>query len=196
MHLAYVCFHYHFTLMMSWAVYSNTMRGFAIHITNEYGLYYSMILSAKYLSNILYTHTSCKINPNSIHTPLWELVDISQADSVLKNSMCDIDDGELDPMLNVAIRETIHCQIHANVFTKDTNDNSHQRSVLDVDVILSYGMSAVPITSFAPTFLYNARYVSRWPLPRRILYNQVLTLFLSHLVTVVGLSANDIVSLC
>ena len=196
MHLGYVCFQHHSQIMVSWAVYSNTMRGFAIHITNDYGLYYSMILSAKYLSEILRTHTWCKFNPNSIHTPLWELVDISQSDALLKNYMCDIDDGELDPTLNVVIRETVRCQIHTDVFTNDTNDNSHQTSVFDVDVILSYGMSAVSITSLAPTLLYNARYVSRWPLPKRILYHQVLTLFLSHLVTVVGLSANDIVSLC
>ena len=50
--------------------------------------------------------------------------------------------------------------------------------------------------SIAPTLVYNKRYVSKWPLPKRLLYNQIMTLFVSHLVTVLGIRANDNVILC
>ena len=141
------------------------------------------------------TANSKKLIPDSRGNSLqlWKVVDMAKAVTILKHVMCDIGDGELDPLVNTYVWETINCQIHTDVFTNNTTD---EISNIDVDVILSYSMSAVSIVSLAPTLLCNARYVSKCPLPKRLLYNQVLTLFLSHLVTVLGISANDIIVLC
>ena len=216
MGVEYVCFEY----LDYWRSYKRT--AFAIHIRDASGILISLVLSVTYVStpplstacsikyrNNVNTNTvnSNTVNsntvkssifiPNSIQTsPQWEVIDMKKAATILKHFMCDIGDDELDPLLNVVKWETINCQIYTNVFTNNTNEQTNQGFGLFVNVILSYSMSAVSIVSLAPPLLYNARHVSKWPLPKRVLYNQILTLFLSHLVTVLGISANDIAIIC
>lgn len=192
MYVAYVCFDYF--VKVNSLTRRGALTGLAIHITDGSELFYSLIKSVKYV-HILRTHTQCHMTPRYKYLE-WKDINMTKAAQLINNAFCDIDDGELEPFLNAVVWETVICQIHKKNSPKNTIAKMHQAYILGTEVILSYVMSGVSIVSLAPTLLYNAKHVSNWPLPKRILYNQVLTLFLSHFVTVIGLGANDQVIVC
>ena len=175
----------------------NANAGFVIHITDGSDLFYSLTLSIQTYVNIKATYTQCNMNSSSKGAgDSWDVVDTTKATALLAQYVCDIGNGELNPLYTTVLWETLNCEFHIDPLTFDTKGKAHQLLGLSVEVVLSYITSGVSIISLAPTLLFNARYVSKWPLPKRLLYNQIMTLFISHLVTVLSINANDNAILC
>ena len=186
----YVCFSFTYKLFSD---LFDDLRGFTILITDWTGLTYSASKSIHpmYLIAPIYLYKQCPVNSNlkqnGIPTTLDNMTDVS---TLLTRTVCD--NHELLPRV-----EIMQCQIHKNILTHDTNTISH-RDTFDLrpEVILSFAMSSLSIVTLAPSLLYNWKFVAKWPLPRKIFYHQILMLLFSHLVTVLGMGANDIAVVC
>ena len=178
------------------------IMGFSINIFDGSELFYSLTLAGKHENRFYKTHAQCLLDgQQSTQKQVIRMAeDMTEAHKLLNQSVCDLgtfQHGEVNqPQLQPTIVwYTLQCNLHTNPPTHHTKGGAPVLG-FDPEVILSYGVSAVSITSLAPVLLYNARYVSTWPLPKRLLYNQIMTLFLSHLVTVVGMGANDNWTIC
>ena len=192
MNVEFFCFGFVYKIQVPQSIY--TRAGFVIHITDWSELFYSLTLSVQRYAEIRETYTVCTMNVDpKLSGDSWEVVDTTKATALLAQSVCDTASGELYPLYTTVLWESLNCYFNTDPLTKG---KAHQLLGLKVEVILSYSTSGVSIMSLAPVLLYNARYVSKWSLPKRLLYNQIMTLFVSHLVTVLGISANDNAILC
>ena len=190
MEFEYVCFSFTYRL------FSDTfdgLRGFTILITDWKGLIYSASKSIAMLHTIgsYYMYKQCPVNSNLKQNGIMTTIDnMTDVVDLLTRTVCDTDNHGLLQRV-----ETMECQIHKLLPTHDTNAISHTFD-FSLEVILSFAVSALSIFALAPPLLYNWRFVAQWPLPRRLFFHQILTLFISHLFTVLAMGANDNVVVC